>query len=101
MSGLLEKAQETLSRATVDAGKKLQELKESDKVKQMNYDKKDPSEKSIFTTNTGMAVGDTDTWLKVAGEQQGPALLQDHHGREKVSRDNIRVADMYYIDSPL
>jgi hypothetical protein len=84
MSGIIEKAQETLSRATADAGKKMQEFKESDKVKQMNHDKKDPSEKSIFTTNTGMGVENTDIWLKVAGEQQGPALLQDHHAREKV-----------------
>src|SRR6202035_5818517 len=84
MSALLEKAQETLSRATADAGKKMQDFKENDKVKQMSYDKKDPSSKSIFTTNTGMGVEDTDVWLKVAGDKQGPALLQDHHAREKV-----------------
>jgi len=96
MSGIIEKAQETLSRAAVDAGKKMQEFKESDKVKQMNHDKKDPSDKSIFTTNTGMGVEDTDVWLKVAGEKQGPALLQDHHGREKVHHDRDA-----YLDSPL
>ena len=84
MSGILEKAQETFSRATADATKKMQELKENEKIKQMNYDKKDPSEKSVFTTNTGMGVENTDVWLKVTGDKQGPALLQDHHGREKV-----------------
>ena len=84
MSGLIEKAQETLSRAAVDATKKMQDFNENDKLKQLARDKKDPSEKSIFTTNTGQGVENTDIWLKVAGEQQGPALLQDHHAREKV-----------------
>ena len=84
MAALLEKAQETLSRGAVSASKKMQELKENDKLKQMSYDKKDPSEKSIFTTNTGQGVDNTDAWLKVNGDKQGPALLQDHHGREKV-----------------
>ena len=84
MSGILEKAQETLSRAAADAGKKMQEMNENDKLKQMRYDKKEPSPKSRFTTNTGMGVDNTDVWLKVAGDKQGPALLQDHHGREKV-----------------
>jgi len=85
MSGILERAQETLSRAAVKTGKKMQELKDNDKLKQLNYDKKDPSPKSRFTTNTGAGVGNTDVWLKVASEKQGPMLLQDHHGREKVS----------------
>lgn len=84
MAALLEKAQETLSRTTASATKKMQELKESDKVKQMNYDKRDPSEKSVFTTNSGQPINDTDVWLKVSGDKQGPALLQDQHGREKV-----------------
>jgi len=84
MSGILEKAQETLSRATADAGKKMQELNQNDKIKQMSYDTKEPSPKSRFTTNTGMGVDNTDVWLKVAGDKQGPSLLQDHHGREKV-----------------
>lgn len=84
MSGILEKAQETFSRATADAGKKIQEMNENDKLKQMRHDKKEPSPKSHFTTNAGTGVDNTDIWLKVAGDKQGPALLQDHHGREKV-----------------
>lgn len=84
MSGILEKAQETLSRATADAGKKVLEMIQNDKVKQMSRDMKEPSPKSRFTTNTGMGVENTDIWLKVGGDKQGPALLQDHHGREKV-----------------
>jgi hypothetical protein len=96
MSAILEKAQETLSRATADAGKKMQDFKENDKVKQMAYDKKDPSSKSIFTTNTGMGVEDTDVWLKVAGDKQGPALLQDHHAREKV----LEIKAALMVDSP-
>jgi len=96
MAALLEKAQETLSRTAADATKKMQQLKENDKIKQMDYNKKDPSDKSIFTTNTGQGVGDTDVWLKVAGDKQGPALLQDHHGREKVSSGG----DLADVDSP-
>lgn len=84
MSGILEKAQEMLSRAAADAVKKMEEMNENDKLKQMNHDKKEPSPKSRFTTNTGMGVDNTDIWLKVAGDKQGPALLQDHHAREKV-----------------
>jgi hypothetical protein len=45
---------------------------------------KEPSPKSRFTTNTGMGVDNTDVRLKVANDKQGPSVLQDHHGREKV-----------------
>ena len=62
----------------------MQELNQNDKIKQMSYDMKVPSPKSRFTTNTGVGVDNTDVWLKVAGDKQGPSLLQDHHGREKV-----------------
>jgi hypothetical protein len=85
MAQIIEKAQETFSRATADATQKMQEFKESDKVKQMSEFKKDPS-MGKFTTNTGMGVANTDIWLKVAGNKQGPPLLEDHHGREKVCR---------------
>ena len=81
--GIIRKAQEALSQATAELGKKMQDLKDNDKLKQLNENKKDPSPESRFTTNTGFGVSNTDTWLKVAGEIQGPALLQDHHGREK------------------
>lgn len=84
MSGILEKAQETLSKVAADAGKKVQQLNENDKIQQMSRDFRQPSSKSVFTSNTGFGVEDTDTWLKVGGDKQGPALLQDHHGREKV-----------------
>jgi hypothetical protein len=84
MAGIVEKAQETLSRVTADAGKTVQEFGQNEKVKQMSRNVKEATPKSVFTTNTGFGVEDTDTWLKVAGDNQGPALLQDHHGREKV-----------------
>jgi hypothetical protein len=59
-------------------------LNQNDKIKQMSYDMKEPSPKSHFTTNTGMGVDNTDVRLKVANDKQGPSVLQDHHGREKV-----------------
>ena len=83
MSGIIEKAQETLGRAAGEAGKTMQVLNENDKLKQMRSETRDPS-KAQFTSNTGMGVSNTDVWLKVAGERQGPALMEDHHAREKV-----------------
>ena len=88
MSGILEKSQDILGKVASDTAKKIQELKENDKERQIRRDVKEPSPESIFTTNTGFGVDNTDVWLKVAGDKQGPALLQDHHGREKVCREN-------------
>jgi hypothetical protein len=51
MSDILEKVQETLSQAT-DAELKLQGLDENDNIMQSNYNKTDPSVKSLYTTNT-------------------------------------------------
>lgn len=98
MSGIVEKAQETLSRATADMGKKTQELNQNEKMMQLSYDMKDPSPKSRFTTNTGMGVENTDVWLKVAGDKQGPALLQDHHGREKVQTWDTSLIQIHHFD---
>jgi hypothetical protein len=84
MSGIIERAQDTLGQVTAEATRKMQELHQNDKMKQLNHHKVDPSASSKFTANTGMGVANTDVWLKVAGDKQGPALLQDHHGREKV-----------------
>jgi catalase len=84
MAGIIEKAQETFGRAAVDAGKMMQDIGESEKIKQLNTSKKDPNKGGHLTTNLGTGVDDTDVWLKVAGEKQGPALLEDHHAREKV-----------------
>jgi hypothetical protein len=91
MSNILERAQETFSRVQADATKKMQELRENDKLKQLEHDKVDPSPQSRFTTNTGMGVDNTDVWLKAAGDKQGAALLQDHHGREKVLLQNSKL----------
>src|SRR5436190_13711744 len=96
MSGILEKAHETLSRAMTDARHKIQELNQNEKLTQMRHDKKEPTPKSRFTTNTGMGVDNTDVWLKIGGDKQGPALLQDHHGREKV----CMMKELADLDSP-
>jgi hypothetical protein len=40
-----------------------------------------------------MGVDNTDVRLKVANDKQGPSVLQDHHGREKVITPLISVTD--------
>lgn len=40
-----------------------------------------------ITTDFGVKVSNTDHWLSASSDQrQGPALLEDFHGREKVSK---------------
>ena len=81
---MIEKAQEKISQAASGLGRKLQDIVENEKIKQLNLNKVDPSPSSSFTANTGMRIGNTDVWLKVSSDEQGPSLLQDHHAREKV-----------------
>lgn len=56
------------------------------KVAQLAADTKDVNDKSWrITSDYGVKQNNTDDWLKVATEdKQGPALLEDHFGREKV-----------------
>jgi hypothetical protein len=56
------------------------------KVAQLAADTKDVHDKSWkMTTDYGVKQNNTDDWLKVATEdKQGPLLLEDHFGREKV-----------------
>jgi hypothetical protein len=56
------------------------------KVAQLAADTKDVHDKKWkMTSDFGVKQNNTDDWLKVATpDQQGPALLEDHFGREKV-----------------
>jgi catalase len=60
---------------------------ESKKVAQLAADTKDVHDKSWkMTSDYGVKQSNTDDWLAVASEdKQGPQLLEDHFGREKVS----------------
>ena len=57
------------------------------KIVQLAADTKDVNDKSWrITSDYGVKQNNTDEWLKVASDaQQGPQLLEDHFGREKVS----------------
>lgn len=53
----------------------------------MEKDTVDPSKyKGGVTTNHGVKISNNDVWLAAtSSESQGPALLEDEYGREKVS----------------
>lgn len=56
-----------------------------DKQAQLAADTVQPSESTRITSDWGTKQSDTDDWLKVtSGDQQGPMLLEDGFGREKV-----------------
>ncbi|OAK97671.1 catalase-domain-containing protein [Phaeosphaeriaceae sp. SRC1lsM3a] len=66
------------------------------KVAQLAADTKDVNDKSWrITSDYGVKQNNTDDWLKVATEdKQGPALLEDHFGREKIHRfDHERIPE--------
>ena len=47
-----------------------------------------------ITTDFGQKVANTDDWLTVStNDRYGPALLEDVHGREKVSREIMLVSN--------
>ncbi|KAH8120604.1 catalase-domain-containing protein [Phellopilus nigrolimitatus] len=48
-----------------------------------------------LTTDAGVPISDTDTWLKASnGDNIGPSLLEDHIGREKIHRfDHERIPE--------
>jgi hypothetical protein len=73
---------------------------ESKKVAQLAADTKDVHDKSWkMTSDYGVKQSNTDDWLAVASEdKQGPQLLEDHFGREKVSLP--RSATTTYTDLP-
>jgi len=39
-----------------------------------------------MTTDQGVKVQDTDHWLQIVSDKQGPLLLEDHIAREKIMR---------------
>lgn len=76
LGGAVEKAGEAVSGA-FSSNKKIADLKR---------DTKDPTSKDLLTTDFGVKQNSHDNWLHVStGDRQGPALLEDNHGREKVA----------------
>jgi catalase len=86
-------ASQILSTASnaVEKAKEMTGVKNA-KVAQLAADTKDVHDKSWrMTSDFGVKQNNTDDWLKVAtDDQQGPMLLEDHFGREKVGMDRSR-----------
>ncbi|KAL0960124.1 hypothetical protein HGRIS_011765 [Hohenbuehelia grisea] len=65
------------------------------KVSDLQRNYVDPKAGGRLTTDFGVKVPDTDTWLKATnGSTVGPALLEDQHAREKIMRfDHERIPE--------
>ncbi|ESK88286.1 putative catalase [Moniliophthora roreri MCA 2997] len=64
------------------------------KIADLQRDLIEPSTKSGLTTDHGVAISDTDNWLKAADNTAGPSLLEDQIAREKIHRfDHERIPE--------
>ncbi|RPB25228.1 catalase-domain-containing protein [Terfezia boudieri ATCC MYA-4762] len=95
MSGAVEKLKETI-RAAPEAVK---DLTANVKIKDLQSHIVDVTKSSVtMTSDYGAKLADTDHWLKVVNPNdpngQGPALLEDQFGREKLHRfDHERIPE--------
>ncbi|KAF8559350.1 catalase-domain-containing protein [Imleria badia] len=88
MSSIVESAKEALTSATST----------TDKVDDLQRDIQRPEADTPLTTDHGVKVSDTDNWLRVIGtgpgKYNGPMLLEDQIGREKIHRfDHERIPE--------
>lgn len=59
---------------------------QGDKIADLSRDTIEPTKDGRFTSDFGVKENNTDHWLSVTNsEHTGPALLEDHFAREKVS----------------
>lgn len=59
---------------------------QGDKIADLQKDTVEPTQDTRITSDYGVKQNNTDHWLSVSTEdRQGPALLEDPFGREKVS----------------
>ncbi|KAF8446207.1 catalase-like domain-containing protein [Boletus edulis BED1] len=87
MSSLVESAKKAFTSATA-----------TEKVADLQRDIQTPQARDHLTTDHGVKVSDTDNWLKVIGtgpgKYNGPMLLEDQIGREKIHRfDHERIPE--------
>lgn len=99
MSGTLHRLQESLNEATAAAVHTINDVATSnEKIIEMwpetvNVGKSGNRQ----TTDAGVKVHDTDHWLKVVGGGggvQGPGLLEDQIGRERVGLIALRLPSL-------
>lgn len=89
MSGTFQRLQESLSSAKEGASQKISNVTTvNEKILEMWPNTVDVTKQSNrMTTDSGVKVHDTDSWLKVVSDgQEGPSLLEDQIGREKIHR---------------
>jgi catalase len=85
METITNMASEILS-STIKKGKDVAGLEGNGKVQSLQANIKDVHDKdNRITSDWGVKQSNTDDWLKVTSDgQQGPMLLEDGFGREKV-----------------
>ena len=75
LGGTVQKAGEAISGA----------MSSNKKATEMEHNIQEPSSKHPLTSDFGVKNGNTDIWLSAStGDRQGPQLLEDGFGREKV-----------------
>lgn len=63
------------------------------KLADLQRDMKEPTDKTTLTSDFGVPQTNNDDWLKVYSEdKQGPFLMEDNFGREKVCIIDLRHA---------
>lgn len=76
IGGAVEKAGEALTGGGIGSNKKITDMKK---------DIIDPTSNDFLTSDYGVKSSNTDVWLHASSaDRQGPALLEDNFGREKV-----------------
>jgi catalase len=80
LGGTVEKATEAISHA----------MSSNKKVTDMKRDMVEPNSKQSLTSDTGVKMGNMEEWLSATtDDRQGPALLEDNFGREKVPNTQL------------
>lgn len=70
----------------IQTAKQIVMSSQGDKIADLQKDTVEPTQDTRLTSDYGVKQNNTDHWLSVATEdRQGPALLEDPFGREKVS----------------
>ncbi|PVH89970.1 catalase-domain-containing protein [Cadophora sp. DSE1049] len=85
LGGAVEKAGEAVSGA-IGTNKKITDMKQNTR---------DPTKNDLLTTDFGVKEYTHDNWLHAStGDRQGPALLEDNQGREKIMKfDHERIPE--------
>ncbi|PBP27854.1 catalase [Diplocarpon rosae] len=86
LGGAAEKIGESALGGALSSNKKMNDLK---------HDTIAPTSSDLLTTDFGVKQGTHDNWLSAStGDRQGPTLLEDNYGREKIMKfDHERIPE--------